>query len=82
MNNFTLVGRCKKITKINSNDYIIYIISTSPAHKEITIPIHVTKNDFIKRIKENDLLGISGTIDEKDSNNIFLATKVVWMPQK
>ena len=82
MNNFTIVGKFKNIKQISPNNYIINILSTSPTHKNINIPIRISKNNFINKLKENDLLGISGTIDEADSNIIFLATKIIWLPNK
>lgn len=82
MNNFSIVGRCLNIRKLNPNNYIINIISTSPMHKNITIPIYISKSNFINKIKENDLLGINGVIDIQDSNIIFIASKVIWLPEK
>lgn len=82
MNNFSIVGRCLNINKLNSNNYIINILSTSPNHKNITIPIYVSKSNFINKIKENDLLGINGVIDILDSDIIFVASKVIWLPEK
>lgn len=82
MNNFSIVGRCLNINKLNSNNYIINILSTSPKHKNITIPIYISKSNFINKIKENDLLGINGVIDILDSDIIFVASKVIWLPEK
>lgn len=82
MNNFSIVGKCLNINKLNQNNYIINIISTSPTHKNITIPIYISKSNFINKIKENDLLGINGVIDIQDSDIIFIASKVIWLPEK
>lgn len=81
MNNFSIVGKCLNINKLNHNNYIINIISTSPTHKNITIPIYISKSNFINKIKENDLLGINGVIDIQDSDIIFIASKVIWLPE-
>lgn len=81
MNNFSIVGKCLNINKLNQNNYIINIISTSPTHKNITIPIYISKSNFINKIKENDLLGINGVIDIQDSDIIFIASKVIWLPE-
>lgn len=82
MNNFSIVGKCLNINKLNPNNYIINIISTSPTHKNITIPIYISKSNFINKIKENDLLGINGVIDIQDSDIIFIASKVIWLPEE
>ena len=71
MNKFSIVGKCLNINKLNQNNYIINIISTSPTHKNITIPIYISKSNFINKIKENDLLGINGVIDIQDSDIYF-----------
>ena len=81
MNKFSIVGKCLNINKLNQNNYIINIISTSPTHKNITIPIYISKSNFINKIKENDLLGINGVIDIQDSDIIFIASKVIWLPE-
>ena len=82
MNNFSIVGKCLNINRLNSNNYIINILSTSPMHKNITIPIYISKSNFINKIKENDLLGINGVIDMQDSDIIFVASKVIWLPEE
>lgn len=82
MNNFSIVGRFLNIKKLNSNNYIINIISSSPIHKKITIPITISKSNYINKLKENDLLGINGVIDIQDSDIIFIASKVIWLPEK
>lgn len=81
MNNFSIVGKCLNINKLNANKYIINILSTSPMHKNITIPIYISKSNFINKIKENDLLGINGVIDIQDSDIVFVASKVIWLPE-
>ena len=82
MNQFSIIGKCLNINKLDSNKYIINIISSSPMHKNITIPITVSKSNYINKIKENDLLGINGIIDIQDSAIIFVASKVIWLPEK
>lgn len=82
MNQFSIVGRCLSINKLNSNKYIINIISSSPLHKNIKIPIHISKSNFITKIKEDDLLGIKGVIDIQESDIIFIASKIIWLPEK
>lgn len=82
MNQFSIIGKCLNINKLDSNKYIINIISSSPIHKNITIPITVSKSNYINKIKENDLLGINGIIDIQDSDIIFIASKVIWLPEK
>ncbi|MGI6608811.1 MAG: hypothetical protein ACOX1F_07590 [Erysipelotrichaceae bacterium] len=82
MNKFSIVGKCLNITKLDSNKYIINIISNSPMHKNITIPIRISKSNYINKIKENDLLGINGVIDIQDSDIVFVASKVIWLPEQ
>lgn len=82
MNQFSIIGKCLNINKLDSNKYIINIISSSPIHKNITIPITVSKSNYINKIKENDLLGINGIIDIQDSAIVFVASKVIWLPEK
>lgn len=82
MNNFSIIGRCKNIKRLNQNNYIINIISKSPLNESIIVPIHISKNIYIKKIKANDLLGINGFIDIQDSVIIFLASKIIWLPSK
>lgn len=82
MNNVTIVGKCKNITKINPNKYIINIISSSPINKKIAIPIYISKSDFINKIQTNDLIGINGYIDISDDVIILIALKITWLPQK
>lgn len=82
MNNFSIVGRCLNITKLDSSKYIINIMSSSPIHKNIKIPISISKSNYINKIKENDLLGINGVIDIQDSDIVFIASKIIWLPEQ
>ena len=81
MNKFSIVGKCLNINKLNLNNFIINIICTSPTYINITISFYISKINFINKIKENDLLGINGVIDIQDSDIIFIASKVIWLPE-
>ena len=67
MNKFSIVGKCLNITKLDSNKYIINIISNSPMHKNITIPIRISKSNYINKIITLQLL------TNKKLNNIIFA---------
>lgn len=79
MNNFSIIGKCKNINKIDSNNFIMNIITSSTKNKEILIPIRILKSTYLNKIKENDLIGVHGTIDVQDSNILFFATKIIWL---
>ena len=82
MNTFSIIGKCKKIHKIGANKFIINVICNSRSDSLFTIPIHVANSNFISKIRENDLLGINGIIDIHCMNIIFIASKVIWLPEK
>lgn len=77
INTVLLVGKIHSVTNTKDKFYITIVISNNDG--DLTIPIHINKQIYKAMkscYKENDLIGIKGTISVDDNELCIIASKI------